>query len=579
MTARIIQRMLCWRSIIRVAVVAGAVCVAHGADAAILRLSPDTGVYTAGTTFTARVVVNTQGQPINAAEGDLSFNPDDLSVVSISKAGSIFNLWTREPEFSNTKGSISFGGGSPGGYTGSAGTVVTITFRTKHAGTTNVTYAAGSVLAADGKGTNVVSGLQGGSYTVQAASALPQPEYVPPPNTPAAPVITSDTHPDQEKWYRDTTARLAWKLPQGVTALRTLLDDKSSSVPTKVYEEPPTSIEIPDLSQGVSYFHLQFKNADGWGRVAHYRLGVDSEKPTSFEMSLPPDADLGDPEQRVLFVVSDAASGIEKFLVRIDGGDPIIFTDTEKTGIFTTPALSPGDHTIVAEALDYAGNGIVQSFTLSVTSFDKPIFTEYPSELPSTVIPVIRGTTRPHATVEIFVRKVGTIEKISIVHADMQGVFTFVPEGRFEEGVYELYAIATDQRGARSEQSDTVRIAVQQPGFVRVFGMVVSVLSVVVPLIGLLLLLVLLAWYAWFHARMLRVRLRKEVGEAEQSLVHEFDHIVLTLKEGLGTLRTLRKGRIPKQEQDLFSALQEVVENAERKVKKEIEDVERLVKR
>jgi len=86
-------------------------------NAATLRLSPDTGVYTSGGTFIARVLINTTGKPVNAAEGKLTFNPLELSVVSVSRNGSIFGLWTQEPSFSNSSGVISFGGGSPNGYT------------------------------------------------------------------------------------------------------------------------------------------------------------------------------------------------------------------------------------------------------------------------------------------------------------------------------------------------------------------------------------------------------------------------------------------------------------------------------
>ena len=88
-----------------------------------LLLSPSTGVYQANSVFTVRVVVNTGGQSINAAEGKLQFDNQKLSVVNLSQAGSIFNLWTTEPEFSNSAGTITFGGGSPKGYTGSAGTI------------------------------------------------------------------------------------------------------------------------------------------------------------------------------------------------------------------------------------------------------------------------------------------------------------------------------------------------------------------------------------------------------------------------------------------------------------------------
>ena len=92
-------------------------CTAALAEAATLSVSPGTGVYTAGQTFTVRVVVNTAGANINAAEGTLSFKPEELSVVSVAK-GSIFNLWTADPSFSNSAGTVTFSGGTPTGYTG-----------------------------------------------------------------------------------------------------------------------------------------------------------------------------------------------------------------------------------------------------------------------------------------------------------------------------------------------------------------------------------------------------------------------------------------------------------------------------
>ena len=61
------------------------------AEAATLSLSPNTGVYTSGQTFSVSVRINTEGKPINAAEGTLSFNPSLMSVVSVAK-GSLFNL-------------------------------------------------------------------------------------------------------------------------------------------------------------------------------------------------------------------------------------------------------------------------------------------------------------------------------------------------------------------------------------------------------------------------------------------------------------------------------------------------------
>src|SRR3989338_7911789 len=82
-------------------------------QAATLRVSPSTGVYTAGKTFTISVLLNTGGVSVNASDGELSFNTKELQVISVSRASSIFNLWTEEPTFSNISGTLSFGGGSP----------------------------------------------------------------------------------------------------------------------------------------------------------------------------------------------------------------------------------------------------------------------------------------------------------------------------------------------------------------------------------------------------------------------------------------------------------------------------------
>ena len=82
-------------------------------NAADLVISPSTGSYNAGQTFTATVRAVPGGDSVNAVEASMSFDPDLLSVVSVNKTGSVFSLWTTEPTFSNAAGTISFGGGSP----------------------------------------------------------------------------------------------------------------------------------------------------------------------------------------------------------------------------------------------------------------------------------------------------------------------------------------------------------------------------------------------------------------------------------------------------------------------------------
>src|SRR3989344_2524311 len=101
--------------------------IAQGATAT-LYLSPSSGTYTVGNTFLVQVKVNTGGVAINAADGALIFDVDDLEIKSISKEGSAFTLWVQDPVFSNSLGTINFAGGKPSpGFIGAAGTVFNIT--------------------------------------------------------------------------------------------------------------------------------------------------------------------------------------------------------------------------------------------------------------------------------------------------------------------------------------------------------------------------------------------------------------------------------------------------------------------
>ncbi len=546
------------------------------ASAATLRLSPETGVYTAGATFTASILLNTQGKPVNAADAQLSFNPKEISVVSVSKGNSIFNLWTLEPTFSNSAGTISFGGGSPAGYTGSNGTIMSITFRATSAGTPKVTFKSGSVLAADGLGTNVLTSMNGGTYTVQAKTDAPAPEYVPPANTPAAPKVISATHADEKAWYKETTAKLAWQIPSGITTVRTLLDDEPSTIPTIVYEEPITSREIANLSQGTSYFHIQFKNADGWGRVTHFALNVDSEPPSEFSITEAEGIDATNPTRTLLFAIKDV-SPITKYGIQIDGGESNEYTDSEHTNQYVVPTLPPGHHTVVVEAFDSAGNTRVASYSFDVSSFEAPIFTEHPERVNSGVIPALRGTTRPNARVEVTVmdgdRSVGEYT----TQSDAEGKFVFIPIEPLPLGVYDIHAVAFDQYGAMSQPSQSVRMIVEEPGYIAIGSFVVSVLSVLVPLIALILLLIFGTWYLYHHLRSWRRRVMSETLEAEDKLRTEFDMIIANLHTNVEALKESRKTKLTKAELALIDDIERDLGTAQAKIRKEIADIEDVV--
>ncbi len=550
-------------------------CVPGATFAATLRLSPDTGVYTVGNTFTANVVMNTQGKPVNAADATLAFNARELAVVSVNRSSSVFNLWTLEPTFSNSAGTISFGGGSPSGYTGGGGNIITITFRALAPGTPKVTFTSGSVLAADGMGTNVLTSMNGGTYTVSAKSDTPTPEYVPPANTPGAPRVTSATHPDETKWYNKTSATLSWVLPSDTTSVRTLLDQSAGTVPTIVYDEPISERQIDDLPQGTSYFHIQFKNADGWGRVTHYALRVDTESPKAFTIR-EDNPDTSNPNRTLIFDSEDS-SPIRQYKVQLDGGEFIDVTDSEETGTYLLEKLAPGHHTVVVEAFDSAGNSAVATYSLDVSAFSAPVFTEYPERLTTGVVPALRGTTRASSDVVVTIREGERTFGVFTVRSSEAGDFTVIPDTDLPIGVYTVTAIATDTHGAQSDVSEPIRIIVEEPGYITIGTFVVRVLSVIIPLIALIIILVFGSWFLWWRLHRWRRAVTKETIEAEEQLTLEFDAIISNLHSKVTQLKELRKSKITKAEQALIDEIESDIRGSQVRIKKEITDIEHIV--
>lgn len=341
--------------------------IAEGARAS-LYLSPQTGTFFVGSTFDVSIIVNTGENNVNAVKVDLKFDQRKLQIASPTAGKSFIAVWISQPTFSNTGGTATFQGGVPSpGINTSSGLVSTITFRAINPGEAVVSILDSSqVLLDDGKGTDILSSIGRGIYTI----AIPPPE---------GPKVFSPTHPDQNKWYNNNSPTLSWEKEEGVTDFSYSIDDSFYGVPDNISEGNHTSVSFADLEDGIWYFHIKAKKGNAWGGITHYILLIDTTPPAVFTLSFEPT--LRSPvtiskEPIVSFITTDSLSGISHYELKLIDltKDP----QKKETGFLIEassphqlPSLDTGEYEVMVRAFDRALNWQDSSQKVEVIPIEK----------------------------------------------------------------------------------------------------------------------------------------------------------------------------------------------------------------
>lgn len=554
-----------------------------------LYLAPSSGIYTVGNTFSIDIRVNTDGISINAAQGSLAFSPDKLAVLGISKSGSIFSLWTTEPTYSNSSGAISFGGGVPNpGYTGASGKIITVTFRARVSGIAAVNWSSGAVLANDGKGTNILASMAGGSYTLSAEKIVPPPEPIPP-GVPAMPDVSSSTHPDQDKWYPNSIVKFSWPLPSDVTGVSIRFDQKSTSNPGPLSDGLFNSKTYENVDDGIWYLHLKFRNSYGWGPINHFKVQIDTTSPHPFTIEIEEGKETSNPRPTLLFEAKDDTSGIDHYKIRIDGeeGLAVLFgervseiTEEVSAGPFQIPSRGPGRHTIVVEAFDKANNNTAAVAEVTILTIESPRITEYPLRLPLDENLVIKGTSLPGTIVKIYIRKEGIEPIIGQTKTDEDGNWFYVHDKFLSKGAYRIYAIAEDERGTQSFPSEEVTVLVTLPSLFRIGDIVINYITVLIVLLALIIVMIFGIYWAWQKFKQFRKRLLKETRDVVRVLRRAFDLLQKEVGKELSKLDKVKSQReLSEEEEKIEDRLKKDLNIAEKYISKEVKDIEKRLKK
>lgn len=107
-----------------------------------------------GDTILVRVRIDSENKSINAIEGQvaLNYSADAISLTDINTAGSKFSLWPSKPFPSDDNTSISFIGGTPGGFVSKDAIVFNVALKLQEAGQLTLSPKNIAVYLHDGKG-------------------------------------------------------------------------------------------------------------------------------------------------------------------------------------------------------------------------------------------------------------------------------------------------------------------------------------------------------------------------------------------------------------------------------------------
>ncbi|MBI2635449.1 MAG: hypothetical protein HYW79_02795 [Parcubacteria group bacterium] len=520
-----------------------AISGANAASAASLYFSPSSGAYQTGRNFTVNINVQSSAS-INAASGAVVFPTDKLEAIGVSKTASIFNLWVQEPSFSNagSQGNIRFEGIvlNPG-FAGT-GKLIGVTFRVKSPGTANLAFTSGLILANDGLGTNILSDLGAASFTLSQSAVTAPETTVAPTGLPPKPFVKHYVKDADGEWILDHDSetpkayvnnrfnKMVWAIPPGITGISNLLNDKPNSNPGS-QSDGYFDNKVYELDDGTYYQHIRFINASGAGPISHHKMVIDATPPEPFKIDLPDGEVTANPTPRILFETADKTSGIDRYEIKIDDGEWFNAAQL-KTSSYLLPKLKPGEHQIFVRAYDRAGNYTEEQTKIIISPIVSPKITEYPSNIisPGEKL-VVKGEALPKAAVDIYMNRKGQVPIIFSAKADEKGDWQVIYENIIPSGAYEVWAKQSLDTGAESLQSNTVYIGVNS-WFWRALQWLKNIGGIIVVAIFFIVILSAIAYYLWHRFRIWRIKLRKEVREAESAVSKGFKKLKKEIKSG-----------------------------------------------
>ena len=553
-------------------------------EAASLYISPVNGEYLVDSSFSVSVSVNSLGTSINAIEAVINYPADILEVKSISKSNSILKLWIKEPTFSN--GVISFSGGTPAPDFIGSGNNIVVNFLAKKEGKASLLISEGMVLAADGRGTNVLTSKNGAIFNIITKIKSPMPpddrkKIVIPDakkiinKKPEKILISSKTHPDQNQWYNNPNTIISWKMPTDIILQNLNFDMEQKLSSDTITKNLFDNNEYNDISDGKWYFNIKVKNNYGWSPIASYKIKIDIKSPYDFEIRIENNNDATNPSPELYFKAEDDLSGIGYYEMIIDDINHFSIVPSE-VNPFIMPVQSPGLHSVIVVAVDKAGNRTESKTSINIKSIEIPEITIYPQIYKAgDEMMYLEGKSMPESILVLNFTKDGKIIRNCETISDNEGNWKYFTEELFKEGTYIISAQTKDARGAISYPSEGEEIKILLSGFA-IGSYVVSYIPFVRILLLLLLIISIVIFVFINRSKKEKRAIIREIFEARVSLKKNFRILKSKIEKRIKIIDA-KPGFNSKEKKirdDIFS----VLEKSEKNIGKEIKNIEDEVK-
>lgn len=550
--------------------------ITNRAQGAVFYFSPPSGSFTEGTNFVVSLKIDSEGEAINAAEGRVQFPKALLEVSKVEFTDSIFNFWVDEPAFSNEEGTLKFLGGTNAAVAGAALQTFRIVFRAKAAGQATLSLTDAAITLGDGSGTNVLRESRQAMFTLKEkglplASPTPTPRVpVRATRLPSLPKIEVPLYPDQERWY-NTVAPFAgrWTLPPDVAGVSTALNKDPNFIPQEKSEGAFETKDLPQLEEGIWYFHVRFQNNLGWGPTAHSRIRIDTTPPVLVAAEFPEGPATDNPRPKLAIRASDALAGISHYRIRV--GSQVPFQSQEPTP--ELPRQAPGKYTVSVRAFDLAGNAREGKLDLEIL----PIVAPEVHSISSILLAgedslVVRGSALPQLEIHFSMKEERTRKVFTgQAKSDEDGNWTFDSGRPFAKGVYFVTLFAQDERGAVSLPVEAGVVLIREKPLLAVGSISLTTLQVLF-LVAFLVLILGVFLFIWWQKRKGRLLLKTILLQYDIAKLPQMMKKDLDLLEGhLGRKDSLES--VVTSAMFIVKRMRQTIERMEGFLKKEAEGI------